>query len=250
MARPADPHARGALVAAARAQFREHGIQRARIEDITAACGLSKGAFYLHFESKEALFAELVAAFERRMDELFEQRTAEEDAFFARGGPFRSRDFADGSERMAALNEMQARHDLGALELMWDMRDVIHVLINGCQGTAFDGVIWHAIDREQNRVLEAANRLKTFGVIRTDISSHVIGMTLMGVWVLTMRQMVALTEKPDFSSMLAEMNTLLGEGLAPRQSPPRKPSPRKSSSSRVVSAHRRAPGRVSLRKAP
>src|SRR2546421_10392106 len=28
---------------------------RSRIEDITGACGLSKGAFYLHFKSKEQL---------------------------------------------------------------------------------------------------------------------------------------------------------------------------------------------------
>src|SRR3989442_12651239 len=63
MARPADPNAKEALVAAARAEFARRGLRGARIEDITAACGLSKGAFYLHFESKEALFGELVRAF-------------------------------------------------------------------------------------------------------------------------------------------------------------------------------------------
>ena len=60
MPRHADPNAKEALVAAARAEFARGGLRGARIEDITAACGLSKGAFYLHFESKEALFGELV----------------------------------------------------------------------------------------------------------------------------------------------------------------------------------------------
>src|SRR5438876_10708073 len=63
MARPADPNAKEALMAAARAEFARRGLRGARIEDITAACGLSKGAFYLHFESKEALFGELVQGF-------------------------------------------------------------------------------------------------------------------------------------------------------------------------------------------
>ena len=70
MARPADPHARAALIAAARAEFVKKGLRGARIEDITAACGLSKGAFYLHSSSKEALFGEVVAEFTRRWTRL------------------------------------------------------------------------------------------------------------------------------------------------------------------------------------
>ena len=58
MARPADPNAKEALVAAARAEFARRGLVGARVEDITAACNLSKGAFYLHVESKEALFGD------------------------------------------------------------------------------------------------------------------------------------------------------------------------------------------------
>lgn len=60
MARPRDPHARSALIASARREFVRAGIQKARIEDITAASGLSKGAFYLHFKSKEALQSVIV----------------------------------------------------------------------------------------------------------------------------------------------------------------------------------------------
>lgn len=248
MARPADPHAKRALVDAARSQFRRHGIQRARIEDITATCGLSKGAFYLHYESKEALFAELVTKFEQELDALFVVRTREEDAFFERSGPFRSKDFSQRSERLAAFAEMQFRHDLAALELMWTWRDVIHVLINGCQGTAFDGVIWHAIDREQHRVAGACERLKKVNVIRADLSNEMLATMFMGVWVLTMRKMVAQDQKPDFEKLITEMNLLVGEGATPRPTiEKRSPSSRAAA---VSSARRRAPSAVSLRKAP
>src|SRR5712692_808680 len=74
MARPADPNAKEAVVAAARAEFARRGLRGARIEDITAACGLSKGAFYLHFESKEALFRERVTAFREATDRLTASR--------------------------------------------------------------------------------------------------------------------------------------------------------------------------------
>ena len=78
MARPADPTSRSSLVAAARREFVKSGIQRARIEDITAACALSKGAFYLHFESKEALFRELVHGLEQQFEAM---RTSREQAY-------------------------------------------------------------------------------------------------------------------------------------------------------------------------
>lgn len=247
MARPADPNAKSALVAAARAQFRAQGLQRARIEDITAACGLSKGAFYLHYESKEALFLELVTAFEGRMDEIFARRTTEEDAFFAKGGPLRSKDFTDGSARLAAFIEMQSRLDVEALELLWQERDLIQVLMNGTQGTAFDGVIWHAIDREQQRVVLAADRLKKFGVFRQDVSSLAMAMVLMGAWVLTLRQIVSRTDKPDFPAIIAELNHLVGEGMIQRPGPavaartPRAPRSTRRPVSRRAAVSKRKP---------
>src|SRR3989442_251255 len=74
MARTADPHAKSALLYAARREFLRSGIRGARIEDITFASGLSKGAFYLHFESKEALFGELVRAFQQKMEAIILER--------------------------------------------------------------------------------------------------------------------------------------------------------------------------------
>lgn len=248
LARPADPHARAALIAAARQQFREHGIQKARIEDITAACGLSKGAFYLHFDSKEALFTEVVESFGKQMDGMFEERTAEEDAFFARRGTFRSRDFTERSARLDELEALQVKHDTIALELMWTMRDVIHVLMNGAQGTAFAGIIWHFVDREQKRVAEACDRLKKFGAVRGDVSANSIAKLLIGGWVLLMCDMVACEAKPDFSAVIYEMNQLLGEGLTPRE-PVRNARLKSSRPPAVSDSLRRTANRVSFRKA-
>lgn len=47
---------RAALLDAGARAIAEHGLARARIDDISLAAGLAKGTVYNHFESKEALF--------------------------------------------------------------------------------------------------------------------------------------------------------------------------------------------------
>src|ERR1044071_3899310 len=62
MPRPSDPQAKPRLIEAARRVFLERGLDRAKVEEITRAAGLSKGAFYLHFESKEDAFKEILSS--------------------------------------------------------------------------------------------------------------------------------------------------------------------------------------------
>src|SRR3954454_3129836 len=118
MARPADPNARAALVTAARAEFARRGLVGARIEDITAACGLSKGAFYLHFESKEALFGDLVHAFQARMAVCSTERTEAVRKFVEEHGAVEARDVAQNSARYQQLIALDVRLDHATLEAM------------------------------------------------------------------------------------------------------------------------------------
>ena len=48
------------LLASARRVFAQYGFQAARIEDIAADSGYTRGAFYANFDSKEALFLALL----------------------------------------------------------------------------------------------------------------------------------------------------------------------------------------------
>jgi AcrR family transcriptional regulator len=54
------------LVEKGKQLFEIHGLRKTSVEDLTRAAGISKGAFYLFFESKEALFFEIVEQFEAR----------------------------------------------------------------------------------------------------------------------------------------------------------------------------------------
>jgi len=131
MARPADPNAKEALVACARAEFARRGLVGARIEDITAACGLSKGAFYLHFHSKEALFGELVEAFLAGLNECAERREHHLADFFTGHGAVSRRDLEERTPRYHKYLEVETAEDLRMLEHMWAYRDVVGVLLRG-----------------------------------------------------------------------------------------------------------------------
>src|SRR4051794_14329820 len=60
MARPIDPNLKIQLLAAAEAEFVQHGLESTRVDDIVARAGRSKGSFYQYFESKDALFRDLI----------------------------------------------------------------------------------------------------------------------------------------------------------------------------------------------
>jgi AcrR family transcriptional regulator len=233
MARPADPHARSALVLAARREFVRHGLAKARIEDVTTACGLSKGAFYLHFKSKEALFGELVMQMQQGLERLIHARLAEQSAWVTQHGPVESRDPARVQPRaeFVALQLREAQHDRAVLELMWEWRDVASVLMGGAQGTEFDGVFWRFLDTEAKRLEQITEQLKVFGLCRPEIPSEVMAAMVMGTWLFILRRMVDLQVKPDLDFWVQSISSLLAEGTRPRLKPRRSPQRRAKESS-------------------
>ncbi len=64
---------REAIVAAATAQFRQHGFQRASMDAIAAAAEVSKRTVYNHFPSKDELFAEILLQLWKRSAALGQQ---------------------------------------------------------------------------------------------------------------------------------------------------------------------------------
>src|SRR5215469_8079839 len=57
---------RNRLLEQGRKQFSVYGLRKANIEELAEAAGISKGAFYLFYPSKEALFMEVVEQVEHR----------------------------------------------------------------------------------------------------------------------------------------------------------------------------------------
>lgn len=55
---------RGGLLEKGRAFLTTYGVRKTNVEDLTRAVGISKGAFYLFYDSKEELFFEVLGRFE------------------------------------------------------------------------------------------------------------------------------------------------------------------------------------------
>ncbi|WP_426756727.1 helix-turn-helix domain-containing protein [Myxococcus sp. Y35] len=217
MARPADPHARSALVAAARAEFVRRGLKGARIEDITAACGLSKGAFYLHFPSKEALFGEVVGDFQTGLDALNEQRMVSIERFFQEQGVPGAKDRFEHSERYQQFLQLETAHDLEALEWVWQFRDVSLVLTHGSQGTEFESLLWRVTDAQVERIARDFQRLQEAGAADPSMSPHIFASIIVGSFLLLSTQMARLEEKPDLMAWAHTLQRLCQEGTLPAQ---------------------------------
>jgi AcrR family transcriptional regulator len=60
---------RARLLENGRKAFSTYGLRKTSVEDLTRAAGISKGAFYIFYDSKEALFMEVVEEVERTFRE-------------------------------------------------------------------------------------------------------------------------------------------------------------------------------------
>ena len=65
-------HARDKLIAAAHQEVRRQGYSATTVDQICAAAGVTKGAFFHHFESKEALAVAAAQAWTERARPMFE----------------------------------------------------------------------------------------------------------------------------------------------------------------------------------
>ncbi len=71
---------RAAIVAAARQIFARDGFERAHLDEIARLAELSKGSLYLHFESKELLYREVLEDALQRWREPWSYVSADEEA--------------------------------------------------------------------------------------------------------------------------------------------------------------------------
>ncbi|MBJ6760167.1 helix-turn-helix transcriptional regulator [Myxococcaceae bacterium JPH2] len=252
MARPADPHAREALIAAARAEFARKGLKGARIEDITAACGLSKGAFYLHFDTKEALFGELVTAFQSSMGDMSTRRVEGMQRFHREEGHPTVQDVATRSPLYLRFIQAESALDLELLELLWAYRDVVAVLIRGSQGTEFESSLWGLVDQEVARISREYRNMQPPCVADSGHDPELFGSFIVGAYLLLAKQMGHMRRKPDLAVWASSVQRLIHEGAAPREPLPASP-PALPAAARVPSrkpSSRRPQARASTRRSP
>lgn len=116
MSRVADPRFKIKLLRAAEAVFAEKGLTGAKVEEIARRAGVSKGAFYLHFESKEAALKHLVESFLARCH-----------SFFAPPSSYPS-SYLTLAEHPSDLLDFTLERDLQIYGFLWENRAFLRIL--------------------------------------------------------------------------------------------------------------------------
>jgi len=195
MPRPRDPRALDALLDAARAEFGRHGPEQARVEDIARRAGRSKGAFYLHFRSKEHAFELLLQRF---LDALEAHANRRHAAEAARPAP---PDFED-----------EVAWDAALLELMWKNRTIL-AAIDGAGGRAWSRLVTGFRRRMRALVAGRLEERQVAGTLRRDLEPSVVADVVLGAFEDVGRRLAETRSKPDFRLWARTILTVLYEGM-------------------------------------
>ena len=204
MPRPPRPGALEALLDAARAEFSRAGLAAARVEDIARRAGVSKGAFYLHFDSKEAAFLAIVQRFLGAIEAFSARREEATRRLWARP--------PDGPAGLRARLEAEAALDVELLELLWHHRHLIPA-VEGPAGSRCEALV--AGFRRRMRATTAARirARQEAGELRADVDPGVVADVLLGTFEDFGRRMAGLREKPDFAAWERDLLRIVYQGL-------------------------------------
>jgi AcrR family transcriptional regulator len=224
MPRPADRRAKIELLRAAEAVFVEHGLSAAKVEDITGRAGVSKGAFYLHFESKEDCFRQIVEGFVAKLA-----------ACLADAPPPEAFDLGGLAEH---IDHWHA-HDVEIFEFCWQNRGLMRMLFSGGGGASYGYLIDEFAERVSGQIKAWARHMMAVGAYRADLDPEVLPALISGAYERLMREMIKLPRRPDVEGWTRQAMALFLRGLltdkarsmlgappAPRTPPAPPPNPR------------------------
>jgi AcrR family transcriptional regulator len=210
MARPARSGAHAALLDAARDEFSRHGLGRARVEDIARRAGISKGAFYLHFRTKEDAFREIVQRFLGALEDHALRRDEVEDRIaHAEAG-------RTDAEALSRRIEAECAIDADLLELFWRNRQILSAL-DGAAGKLYRDLLGDF--RRRMRALVAgrmANGLCAGFRLRRDVDPDVIADIVIGTYEDFARRMTEMQDKPDLAAWARSLLLILYQGILDR----------------------------------
>ncbi len=184
VSRSADPKAKIQLLRAAEEVFALKGFAGAKIEDITKLAGLSKGAFYLHFESKDAVLKHLVESFLARCK-----------TFFAPPS-----DYPDLPEDPDALLDFSLERDTQIYEFLWQNRTVMAIL-QGCQGE-FDYLVEGFRADIHARCREWIEHWKREGLFRPEVDADLAATLMSGAYNELTIKLLKSERRPPFDEWL------------------------------------------------
>jgi AcrR family transcriptional regulator len=194
MSRPPDLTAKISLLRASEAVFAEKGLQAAKVEEITKRAGLSKGAFYLHFDSKEEAFKHVVESFLAHCE-------ANLPAPDEKSGPI------EPSGALATWLEI----DTQLYEFLWQNRAILAIL-QGCQGDYV--YLFETFNQNiHKKSQEWIDFWKERSFFRRELDTDLAATLLCGAHHELSRRMLASNRKPPIVEWLRKTQSIFVRGF-------------------------------------
>jgi AcrR family transcriptional regulator len=184
VSRVADPKAKITLLRAAEEVFSERGVAGAKVEDIAKKAGLSKGAFYLHFDSKEAALKQIVESWLARCSSLFAAPN----------------EYPDAPDDPDMLLDFCIEREVQLYEFLWQTRATMRIL-RTCQGE-YDYLIDAFKTDMQRRSREWLDQWRRDGLIRPEIDVEIAATLMSGAYEELAARMVRSSQRPPFEKWL------------------------------------------------
>jgi AcrR family transcriptional regulator len=197
MARAPNPNLQPALVEAAVAVFAEHGLAAAKVSDITERAGVSKGAFYLHFESKEALYEQICRNF---LATIVNRLHSHELVM------------CDLSLTPAEMFEELGQADEALLDLFWDHRQPLKMILQGAIGTASAWLADEFIDSIEAVMLQTVSRHHEESGVPSPFRPEFMAAMATGITVMYARRVVHQVDKPVLGQDIRHFRRLMTIG--------------------------------------
>jgi AcrR family transcriptional regulator len=199
MSRIAYPRAKIELLRAAESVFAEHGLNASKVEHITTRAGVSKGAFYLHFESKDDCWRQIIEGFVAKLAVCLEAAPA--------SGP------GAGVEAFAAhLVEWHA-HDVEIFEFCWQNRGLMGMLFTGGGGAPYAYLMDEFAERVSAQIEGWARHLMACGVYRPDLDPTLLPALISGAYERLVREMIKQPRRPDLEAWARQVQAFVMRGL-------------------------------------
>ena len=150
--------------------FKEKGFEKANLREICAQAGVTTGAFYGHFEDKEALFSELVQPVITDIE--YHYRLLKQQSF-----TMYKKETVITKQTIESILDLKLKGAVGMVSYFFDNKDIFELLAFCSYGTKHEHFLDEIIEKEDEnhlKILEMIHGKKKAAQVITKKGIHLL----------------------------------------------------------------------------
>lgn len=196
---PEEESTLGRILSSAKQEFLEKGFLNASLRNIVKNAGVTTGAFYRYYDSKEALFSALVDEHASYVLNLFHSTV---DEFEKLPGDKQTEQMVDTSSSYLAV----------LLDYVYDHYDAFKLLVTCAEGTAYGDFIHQLVLREVDSTYKYIQTLTDMGYQVEPLNKNLIHIISSGLFAGIFEAVVHDMPKEEAGQYLAQFHRFYAAG--------------------------------------